>query len=355
MNKSFVDVLYVNGNKSYNSTYESSGQSKMIIIKDNEEEENENDDDDKFPPPRLCLLRKWPNFNNGFGFSLYEDLLNSTGSLKVENIVKSSPAEIGGLRVNDILIEVNGEYVEYKSFFHLIEILKHAFSRQEIELLVLADEDASWYKNRGIIVNRRFPNIQYCETPYYGFKFRDMNLTDINSKIIGFDNPSVLNPHLTNSNKTKNAYKSTYVINTNDEKIYKYSKPVKKSQSLKNKFEVNQNDDNEPLNNSISMHSMALDLLHDSWSEFMDAYLEKKFKSKENLTTENEKVKKSHSIKLTNNEKERSRSLHSPREKQKAFSFLYSGRDDFHQDLRPLNINKNNDINAFSKLTFLNL
>ena len=149
-----------------------------------------------------------------------------------------------------------------------------------------------------------------------------MNLTDINSKIIGFDNPSVLNPHLTNSNKTKNAYKSTYVINTNDEKIYKYSKPVKKSQSLKNKFEVNQNDDNEPLNNSIS---------------------------------ENEKVKKSHSIKLTNNEKERSRSLHSPREKQKAFSFLYSGRDDFHQDLRPLNINKNNDINAFSKLTFLNL
>ena len=351
MSKSVVEVVYVNGTKSYNSTYETSGQSKMIIIQDDDDET----DEDKFPPPRLCLLRKWPTFDGGFGFSLCDDLLNSTGSLKVKNIIKNSPAEVGGLKINDILIEVNGEYVEYKSFFHLIEILKEAFNKQEIELLVVTDEDAEWYRRKGISINSNFPNIQYCETPYYGFKFRDMSLKDISSNIIGFGDTRRINSHLS----LKKEKPKTYIINTSEDKIHKYSQPIslKKSQSLKNNFDVDENhnftfDKNKSYQNLLNTDSndnptSNTDTLHDSWSEVIDKYLEiMNNKSTENLSSSNnekEKTKAKNEIKLSS---ERSRSLNSAR-KQPAFSFLFSGRDDYSEDLQPSLYT--NQINNFRK------
>lgn len=98
----------------FNSVYTDPGYCKMVIVQD----------DDKFPSPRLCLLRRWPNFEGGFGFKLYEDLISSTGALKVEEVVRHSPAEAGGLRRNDVIIEINRDNIEFKSFFRLVEILK---------------------------------------------------------------------------------------------------------------------------------------------------------------------------------------------------------------------------------------
>ena len=97
-------------NRTYNSVYNEPGYCKMVIVQD----------DDKFPQPRLCLLRRWPNFEGGFGFKLY-DLMDT---LKVEDVVRHSPAEAGGLRRNDVIIEINGDNIESKSFFRLVEILK---------------------------------------------------------------------------------------------------------------------------------------------------------------------------------------------------------------------------------------
>jgi hypothetical protein len=341
MSKSVVEVVYINGSKSYNSTYKSTGHSKMIIIQDD-------DDDEKFPQPRLCLLRRWPNFDAGFGFSLFEDLLNSTASLKVENIMKNSPAEIGGLRVNDILVEVNGEYVEYKSFFHLIEILKQAFDNNQIELLVLSDDDANWYKERGIVVNSKFPNIQYCETPYYGYKFRDFDSKEINSNIIGFDDTRHLNTHLSSSKP----FKSTYVLNTNEDKVYKYSKLLKKSQSLRHNIDDIQNDaeeDSTSSNDSLP-NKVNTGLLHDNWNNIMDQHLNNKYGHKSD-----DKTKKSHTIRLDKSDSkgERSRSLNSPRnnDEQKAFSFLFSGREEFNPSSYSNYTSSTpaKDRNAFSK------
>ena len=125
----------VTGGRTFNSIYTDPGQCKMVIVQD----------DDKFPSPRLCLLRRWPNFEGGFGFKLYEDLISSTGALKVEEVVRHSPAEAGGLRTNDVIVEINGDNIECKSFFRLVEILKEACGQNEMELLVLADLDADWY------------------------------------------------------------------------------------------------------------------------------------------------------------------------------------------------------------------
>ena len=361
MSKSVVEVVYVNGAKTYNTTYETSGPSKTIIIQDDDE-----DAENQFPSPRLCLIRKWPNFESGFGFSLYDDLLNSTGSLKIKNIIKNSPADVGGLKVNDMVIEVNGEFIEYKSFFHLIDILKQAFSRQEIELLVLTDKDAEWYRQKGMSVNSQFPNIQYCETPYYGFKFRNMNAKDLSSKIVGFNDTRRLNSHL--SLKTEKP--QTFVINTNDEKIYKLSKPVslKKSQSLKNGLESDENhleDEDKksnksqhgsPYNRSMdSIHNT--DSLHDTWSEIMDKYLNvMNGKSQENLsnpqTASPRNIKPKNAINLnTEGKPSRSSSLDSERNKQAEFSFLYSGREDYQRN-DPPTLYTNQKINSFSMYFF---
>lgn len=117
----------VTGGRLFNSIYTDSGQCKVVIVQD----------DEKFPSPRLCLLRRWPNFEGGFGFKLYEDLISAVGALKVEEVVRHSPAEAGGLRINDVIIEINGDNIEYQSFFRLVEILKEACSQNEMELLVI--------------------------------------------------------------------------------------------------------------------------------------------------------------------------------------------------------------------------
>ncbi len=175
--KSTLELIYVNRSQSFKSTFFKSGTPKTIIINDSEEEDEIVDSNDKvFPTPRLCLLRKWPSYEHGFGFNLFIDFLYSKESLKVKTVLKKSPAEAGGLKVNDVIVEVNGKFVDDLTFLHLIEIFKHALTRPIIELLVLSENDDIWYKERDIKVNKNFPNIQYCETPFYGFKFSHENV-----------------------------------------------------------------------------------------------------------------------------------------------------------------------------------
>ena len=212
--QSIVEVVCVGSgsNKTYNSVYTDPGYCKMVIVQD----------DDKFPSPRLCLLRRWPNFEGGFGFNLYEDLISSTGALKVEEVVRHSPAEAGGLRKNDVIIEINGDNIECKSFFRLVEILKEACSRNELELLVLAEQDAEWYRIRNICVNSNFPNIEYCETPYYGHILKPLeSLSQVN---IG--NNTNVQPRMGTSqiefhSSTGKLYRTTLVIDKEKDSVYR--------------------------------------------------------------------------------------------------------------------------------------
>lgn len=221
--QSIVEVVCVGSgsNKTYNSVYTDPGYCKMVIVQD----------DDKFPSPRLCLLRRWPNFEGGFGFNLYEDLISSTGALKVEEVVRHSPAEAGGLRKNDVIIEINGDNIEFKSFFRLVEILKEACSRNELELLVLAEQDAEWYRIRNICVNSNFPNIEYCETPYYGHILKPLeSLSQVN---IGSTNvqPRMGTSQIEFHSSTGKLYRTTLVIDKEKDSVYRRIEELPSSSS----------------------------------------------------------------------------------------------------------------------------
>jgi hypothetical protein len=314
-----------NGAKIYNTIYTDPGYCKMVIVQD----------DEKFPSPRLCLLRKWPNFEGGFGFHLYEDLLNSTGALKIENVTRGSPAEAGGLRSNDVIIEINGDNIEYKSFFSLIEVLKDAFSQHEMELLVLAELDADWYRARNICVNGNFPNIEYCETPYYGHKFKPLDLPSVTTTTTttttstqpGSNVIRVNNPQIEFHSGSGKLFRTTLVIDKNKDTVYRRIEELPPSAEQPQQPQHQQNDAvplrvyyrkgygglqeetvhtmidsghgslsarrSTPLSTTYSTtmgspystigkscgEQVAVDLLHDKWAELMDKYLDNRFRS----------------------------------------------------------------------------
>ena len=348
-------------------------------------------DDDKFPSPRLCLLRRWPNFEGGFGFSLYEDLISS-GALKVQEVVRHSPAEAGGLRKNDVIVEVNRENIELKSFIQLVEILKDAFRQNDIELLVLAEQDAQWYKLKNITVNNNFPNIEYCETPYYGHILKPLDLM-VHQGRLG-------NSQIEFHSSTGKLFRTTLVIDNERDSVYRRveelpsNTPVQSADqslaplrpdgtfrhpsadsgsvrvyyrrdqscqmsnltkqedetmadsglgTIKDRRSTPNNLNNTPMSPFSTLGKSnaetAVDLLHDKWADLMDKYLDDKFRSaskddKYERPNRDSSVKKSNVILLndpnsTMRSKSQSKSRCQSPNDASSFSYLYSGRDDF--------------------------
>ena len=371
--QSIVEVVCVGAgsSKTYNSVYTDPSFCKMVIVQD----------DDKFPSPRLCLLRKWPNFDGGFGFNLYEDLISSTGSLKVEDVVKHSPAEAGGLRKNDVIIEINNENIEYKSFFRLVEILKEACSQNEMELLVLAEDDAEWYRVRNISVNTMFPNIEYCETPYYGHILKPLESPSQNNM-----NQKSGNSQIEFHSSSGKLYRTTLVVDKDKDSIYRrieelpstgaqsnqvgtvpplrpedsgsvriYYRRDKDFQAKKAKRDTSAADaedqtvsdsghgtlSTKPSTQKVTSpfstfgktygEQANVDLLRDEWADLMDKYLNNKFRSNEKEDQQtpqrDSSAKRNYTIRLDGSSAATKRAQ-SPSDA--SFSFLYSGRDDFH-------------------------
>ena len=126
------------------------------------------------------------------------------------------------MRKNDVIIEINGENIEFKSFFRLVEILKEACNQNEMELLVLAEADAEWYRVRNICVNNHFPNIEYCETPYYGHILKPLEafVPSENGTLKAKNGNSQIEFH----SSTGKLYRTTLVIDKEKDSVYRYNK-----------------------------------------------------------------------------------------------------------------------------------
>lgn len=132
--------------------------------------------DKNAPKPKLCHLKKWEHFD-GYGFNLH-----SKSGQVVGKIDKNSPAESGGLKEGDRIIQVNNVNVVNESHKSVVKIIKNGLQRDgksfdDEVLLLLVDPDAfDYYNEIGYTLNSNMPNI----VKYSNIKLKEFYEIEIN-------------------------------------------------------------------------------------------------------------------------------------------------------------------------------
>ena len=110
--------------------------------------------------PRLCHIKKWPDFE-GYGFILH--IVKDKKDKFICQIDANSPAEAGGLKKGDRIIEVNGDNVEDDSPEQVVQRIKAG--GDQIRMLVLDKAADEYYRGQGISVNNRMSCVKFMTTP----------------------------------------------------------------------------------------------------------------------------------------------------------------------------------------------
>lgn len=110
--------------------------------------------------PRLCHIKKWPDFQ-GYGFNLHAEK-DRKGQF-IGQIDADSPAEAGGLKDGDRIIEVNGSNIEDDTHQQVIQKIKAG--GDETRMLVLDRPADDYFKSKGIRVNSSMENVRTITTP----------------------------------------------------------------------------------------------------------------------------------------------------------------------------------------------
>ncbi|KAL1479780.1 hypothetical protein MTO96_051584 [Rhipicephalus appendiculatus] len=103
---------------------------------------------------RLCKLVRRPDFD-GYGFGVLVD--EKCKLATVTTVEKGGPAEAGGLRAKDCIVQVNGESVIGASQRDVVNRIKSLSN--EVRLLVTNKETVALYKERGISFSSDMPNV----------------------------------------------------------------------------------------------------------------------------------------------------------------------------------------------------
>lgn len=112
------------------------------------------------PPVRLCTIRKWPDFD-GYGFSLQFNTQEEQEF--IGSVDDDSPAEAGGLRKGDRVVEVNGMNVEGRSHAYVVDQIKS--NPSQTTFLVVDPEADLKYSNRGVRILATLKTVHVMETP----------------------------------------------------------------------------------------------------------------------------------------------------------------------------------------------
>jgi len=113
------------------------------------------------PAPRLCHIRKVPNFD-GYGFNLHAER-GKPGQF-IGNVDEGSPAQAAGLRDGDRIVEVNGTNVALENHQQVVERIKAV--PDEVRLLVVDVDAEQFYREHNVVVTATMPNVVTMETPY---------------------------------------------------------------------------------------------------------------------------------------------------------------------------------------------
>ena len=109
--------------------------------------------------PRLCLIKKWPDFQ-GYGFNLHAE--KDKPGQYIGLVDADSPAEDANVHKGDRIIEVNGENIEESTHQQVIQKIK---AGGDETLMLVVDTDADdYYKNNGIKITTDLPEVIRSET-----------------------------------------------------------------------------------------------------------------------------------------------------------------------------------------------
>ncbi|XP_014664750.1 PREDICTED: uncharacterized protein LOC106807044 isoform X4 [Priapulus caudatus] len=117
-------------------------------------------EEDDIPPVRLCIIRKWPDYD-GYGFALHYDVPKQ--HTFIGGVDEGSPAEAGGLREGDRVTEINDEVVEGKTHTEVIAFVKQR--PLQASFLVVDPEADQLFTTRGIKIVATLKNVEKLETP----------------------------------------------------------------------------------------------------------------------------------------------------------------------------------------------
>ncbi|XP_053311546.1 Na(+)/H(+) exchange regulatory cofactor NHE-RF3 [Spea bombifrons] len=93
--------------------------------------------------PRLCRLQKG---TGGYGFHL--NAIKEVPGQFIKQVAKGGPAEVAGVKEDDVLLEVNGENVEKESYVDVVTKIKSGGSK--LTILVISQEGYEYYKAQKI-------------------------------------------------------------------------------------------------------------------------------------------------------------------------------------------------------------
>ncbi|XP_022650404.1 Na(+)/H(+) exchange regulatory cofactor NHE-RF2-like isoform X1 [Varroa destructor] len=110
--------------------------------------------------PRLCLLRKWQDYD-GYGFNLHADKTNNLHY--IGEVDEGSPAKLGGLQPGDRLVEVNGTNIDNIAHREIIERIKS--NPNQTELLVVCKETDRLYREKQQVPRHDMREVRHLATP----------------------------------------------------------------------------------------------------------------------------------------------------------------------------------------------
>jgi len=112
-------------------------------------------------PPRLCHVRKVPDFD-GYGFNLRAEIGGRPGQF-VHDVDERSPAAAAGLRDGDRVVEVNGRSVALETHRDVVERIRALPG--EVTLLVVDVDADEFYRQRDVVLTASTPGVLAIHTP----------------------------------------------------------------------------------------------------------------------------------------------------------------------------------------------
>ncbi|XP_070390044.1 scoloptoxin SSD14-like [Dermacentor albipictus] len=109
---------------------------------------------------RLCHLHKWANFK-GYGFEVKTD--KKGHGFLITKVDIQSPADMGGLRNDDRIIEVNGTSVNGKTYQDVLGHINE--DPTKVQLLVIDHETDQEFARRHEVPSRKSPGLVHKSAP----------------------------------------------------------------------------------------------------------------------------------------------------------------------------------------------